>query len=210
MELLTKAARVGGIDAILFRYNFRRYGDLELNRAMDACKKAGIGLIAMKTNASVPSNLESVAQFRSEEFTLGQAKLKSVWADERVDAIVSEMDSIRVVRENIAAAKTEKLLSANEWHQLNQLAALTAGHACNGCSQFCETVVGNQAAIADSLRFLMYYECYEKKEQARELFRSIPPESRRFDQMDLAQASTACPQGINLATRLCEAQTVLA
>ena len=210
VELLTKAARVGGIDAILFRYNFRRYGDLELNRAMDACKKAGIGLIAMKTNGSVPRNLESVVQFRSRDFTLGQAKLKSVWADERIDSIVSEMDSIRVVRENIAAAKTEKSLSANEWHQLNQLAARTAGYACNGCSQFCEASVGNQVAIADSLRFLMYHECYGKKELARELFRGIPAEARQFDQVNLAHATAACPQGIDLTARLREAQTALA
>ena len=209
-ELLNKAARVGGIDAILFRYNFRRYGDLALNSAMDACKKAGIGLIAMKTYGSVPRDQESVVQFRSDNFTLGQAKLKSVWADERIDSIVSEMDSIRVVRENIAAAKTEKLLSANEWHQLNQLAALTAGYACNGCSQFCEASTGNKVAIADSLRFLMYHECYGKKEQARELFQDIPIELRRFDQINLAQASAVCPQGIDLEFRLREAESLLA
>jgi len=29
--------RVGGIDAIMFRYSFARYGDLALNRAIDAC-----------------------------------------------------------------------------------------------------------------------------------------------------------------------------
>ena len=209
-ELLTKAAKVGGIDAILFRYNFRRYGDLELNRAMDACHKAGIGLIAMKTNGSVPKNIQKVVQFRSENYNIDQAKLKSVWADERIASIVSEMDSIRVVRENIAAAKTEKLLSANEFHQLNQLAALTAGYACNGCSQFCEAALGNKVAIADPLRFLMYHECYGKEERARKLFRQIPQEARRFDPMDLAKASAVCPQGIDIARRLKEAHLALA
>ncbi len=37
---MRKAVQVGGIDAILFRYNFRRYGDRDLNLALDACKKA--------------------------------------------------------------------------------------------------------------------------------------------------------------------------
>lgn len=208
-ELLTKAAKVGGIDAILFRYNFRRYGDLALNRAMDACQKAGIGLIAMKTNGSVPHNLEKVVEFRSKNFTLGQAKLKSVWADDRIDSIVSEMDSIRVVRENVDAAKSEKILAANEWHQLNQLAALTSHYACNGCSQFCEAAVGHQVAIADTLRYLMYHECYGKEERARELFRGIPEKARQFGQVDLAKASAVCPQGIDLATRLNHAKTAL-
>ncbi len=209
-ELMTKAAKVGGIDAILFRYNFRRYGDLELNRAIDACQKAGIGLIAMKTNGSVPENIQKVVQYTSDNFNIEQAKLKSVWADDRIDSIVSEMDSIRVVRENISAAKSEKTLSANECHQLNQLAALTSSYACNGCSQFCETALDNKVAIADPLRFLMYHESYGKKERARELFREIPPHARQFDQVDLAKASAVCPQGIDLATRLNEVKALLA
>ena len=209
-NLLTKAAQVGGIDAILFRYNFRRYGDLELNRAMDACKKAGIGLIAMKTNGSVPRDLEKVVEFRSENFTLGQAKLKSVWADERIDSIVSEMDSLRIVRENVAAAKSEKNLAAHELHQLNQLAALTSPYACNGCAQFCEGALNHPVAIADSLRYLMYHECYGKKERARALFQEIPQQFRQFDQVDLAKASAVCPQGIDIATRLNHAQSTLA
>ena len=63
-ELLTKAARVGGIDAIMFRYNFRKYGDQKLNKAIDTAKAAGIGLIAMKTQGSVPADQESVTQFK--------------------------------------------------------------------------------------------------------------------------------------------------
>jgi len=126
VELMNKAARTGGIDAILFRYNFRRYGDLELNRAIDACHRAGIGLLAMKTQGSVPREIEAVVDFQSQDFTLGQAKLKSVWADQRISSIVSEMDSVKYVRENIAAARSEKPLTAEESHQLNQLAALTS------------------------------------------------------------------------------------
>ncbi|MBF0277135.1 MAG: aldo/keto reductase [SAR324 cluster bacterium] len=208
-ELMNKAAKVGGIDAILFRYNFRRYGDLELNRAIDACKNAGIGLIAMKTYGSVPENIQKVVQFTSQNFSIDQAKLKSVWADDRIDSIVSEMDSLRVVRENIAAAKSEEKLSANEFHQLNQLAALTSSYACNGCSQYCESVLQNKVAIADPLRFLMYYECYGKEERARELFHNIPIETRQFNRSELARASAVCPQGINIASRLSKAYEAL-
>ena len=42
MVLLDKAADVGGIDAIMFRYSFAKYGDLELNRAIDWLKSQGI------------------------------------------------------------------------------------------------------------------------------------------------------------------------
>ena len=210
-QLMTRAAEIGSgaIDAILFRYNFRRYGDLELNRAIDACKKAGIGLVAMKTNASVPDEAEKVVRFRSKQFNLDQAKLKSVWADERIDSLLSEMDSIRVMRENIAAAKSSATLSAGEWHQLNQLAALTAHMACNGCAQFCESAAGGQAAIADTLRFYMYHESYGDPERARRLYGELPAARRNFDGADLAAAAAACPQGIDIAGRLRSARNAL-
>ncbi|MEZ5584888.1 MAG: aldo/keto reductase [Candidatus Competibacteraceae bacterium] len=210
VELMNKAAEVGGIDAILFRYNFRRYGDRELNVAIDRCHKAGIGLLAMKTMGSVPADIEKVVDFRSQNFTLGQAKLKSVWADERIASVVSEMDSVRLARENITAAKSEVSLNAEELHQLNRLAALTANYACNGCSHLCEAAISGQTAIADQLRYLAYYECYGKTERAQELYREIPVTGRQFSEGELRQAAAVCPQGIDIAARVKQAQRVLA
>jgi len=215
VQLMNQAVKTGGIDAILFSYNFRRYGDRELNLAIDACHKAGIGLMAMKTMGSVPENIESVARFKSKNFTLGQAKLKSVWADERIDTIVSEMDSVGQARENIAAAKSGIDLNAMEFQQLNQLAALTANYHCTGCSQICESALNEPIAIADSLRYLMYFESYGKKERAQELYQTIPA-NQRFSHSDsasilaLEKASSLCPQGIDLADRLRTAQALLA
>ena len=209
--LLNKAAKVGGIDAILFRYNFRRYGDLELNRAMDACHKAGIGLLAMKTMGSVPRELEAVSDFRSQNFTLGQAKLKSVWADERVASICSEMDSVQRVRENVAAAKTEQNLTAEESHQLNRLAALTSNYSCEGCKHLCEQAAGGGVRIAEQLRYLMYHDAYDGKEaRARELFESIPARSRAISVAQASRAAAVCPQGIDIAAQLDRAREVLA
>ncbi len=209
VELMNKAARVGGVDAILFRYNFRRYGDLELNKAIDACKKAGIGLMAMKTNGSVPASAEKVVGFRSERFTLGQAKLKAVWADERIDTVVSEMDSIRVMRENVAAARSQHPLTAQDFHQLNRLAAQTAHLSCQGCSAICQTAAGGTVRIADTLRFLMYHEAYGDPERARALYRRMPPAGRSLQGADLAAATAACPQGIDIAGRMELARQVL-
>lgn len=210
VELMNKAAKVGGIDMILFRYNFRRYGDMELNKAMDACHKAGIGLMAMKSQASVPNELEKVVEFKSANFTLGQAKLKSIWADERIATAVSEMPTVQRVRENVAAAKSGAELAASEVHQLNRLAALTANYHCNGCKNLCENAINNQVAIADQLRYLMYFESYDKPQRARELFREIPITLKGFDRDVLNQAAAVCPQGIDIAGRLEQAQSMLA
>jgi|TARA_Y100000310_G_scaffold278729_1_gene297409 hypothetical protein len=209
IPVMSKAARVGGIDVILFRYNFRQYGDLALNRAIDACQRAGIGLIAMKAMASVPPELERVVEFRSNNFTLAQAKLKSIWADERINCINSEMDNVQRVRENIGAAKSTQELTAGESHQLNRLAALTANYYCNGCASLCEKAAGHTTAIADPLRYLMYYECYGKRSRAKELYAKIPDHLKGFEPTQIVKAETACPQGISIGDRLTEARILL-
>ena len=209
VELLNKSVKIGGIDAILFSYNFRRYGDRELSLAMDSCKEAGIGLIAMKTMGSVPADAEAVLDFKSQNFTLGQAKLKSVWADDRIDSVVVEMDSTKVARENISAAKSEEQLTANEIHQLNRLAAMTAQYSCQGCSHLCEEAVNKSAQIADSLRYLMYHECYGKTDIAKEFYHLIPMNSRSLTDQESRIAPSICPQGIDIKSRLELAQKIL-
>lgn len=208
-ELIEKAARVGGIDAILFRYNFRQYGDAKLNKAMDAAKKAGIGLLAMKTQSSVPDDLEKVAEFQSKQFNLPQAKLKAVWADERIDGCVSGMTNIQMLEENAQAAMAPEQLTMSEFHQLNRLARLTAPYACLGCSHICESRVAGKIKIADALRYLMYHECYGDPETARLLYSALSPEQRDFDSVDLSEAIKACPQGIQIDQRLKQARQIL-
>jgi predicted aldo/keto reductase-like oxidoreductase len=205
-KLIDKAADVGGIDAIMFRYNFRQYGDLELNNAMDKAHKAGIGLIAMKTQSSVPDDLEKVVQFQSKNFNLAQAKLKSVWADERLSASVSGINNLQILEENAGAAISPEQLTMNEYHQLNQLARMTRSYSCLGCKHLCETKVAGELKIADALRYLMYDECYKDPETARLLYHALTPAERDFEHLDLTEAMKSCPQDIQISARLEEAK----
>ncbi|GAB4223351.1 MAG: aldo/keto reductase [Acidobacteriota bacterium] len=208
--LLEKAAKSGGIDVIMFAYNFGEYGNLELNRAIDACVKAGIGLIAMKTQKSVPADQEQVVRFRSRNFTLPQAKLKAVWADERITAAVSHINNTRKLRENVAAARSPVALSMDEFQQLQRLATVTAPVSCRGCAEICESRVDAPVAIADTLRFLMYHDAYGEPDKARRLYRALPEPARRADGVDFSRAAAACPRGIDIAARMRRAQQVLA
>ena len=212
VALMNKAAGIGapGIDAIMFRYNFAKYGDLELNKAMDACKKAGIGLIAMKTQSSVPKDHAEVRKFTSANFTLGQAKLKAVWADERIDAAISHMTNLNLLRENLDAAKSPAQLSMDEYMQLNRYAARTASQRCQGCNEICESRIDGDLRVADTLRYLMYAECYGRRDEARTLYTALHRRERDFQNVDLAAATRACPQGIDIAARLADARTLLA
>ena len=46
---LTRASKLGWIDALMTSYNYQLMNDDDMKKAVDDCDKAGIGLIAMKT-----------------------------------------------------------------------------------------------------------------------------------------------------------------
>ena len=212
VELMNKAAKIGsaGIDAVMFKYSFAMYGDLELNKAIDACQSAGIGLIAMKAQDSIPQDQDEVKNFRSNNFTLGQAKLKAVWADERISGCTSGMTNLKLLRENSNAARSVKQLAMDEFMQLNRYAARTAGSRCKFCSHICESQIDGNTRVAQALRYLMYDECYGEHEKARQLYRALRPDERDFHTVDLAPATAACPQGIDIPKRLADARARLA
>lgn len=76
---------------------------------------------------------------------------------------MSEMDTVQRVSENVAPAKTEQPLTAQEAHQLNRLAAMSANYARHVCNQLCKSAARSSVAIADQLRDLMYHESYAGK-----------------------------------------------
>jgi predicted aldo/keto reductase-like oxidoreductase len=158
----------------------------------------------------VPDEQAQVVQFQSEDFTLAQAKLKAVWADERIDACVSHMDNTTKLAENIAAAKSPVQLSMADFQQLRRLAVATAGYSCHGCSHICESRIDGEVRVADTLRFLMYHECYGERDKARQLYRELRPEERSIEQVSFRRAEAACPQGIRIAERLARARSLLA
>jgi len=202
IEVMNKAADAGGIDAIMFRYSFARYGDLELNKVIDKCRKAGIGLIAMKTQDSVPETDKHVAEFQSKEFTLPQAKLKAVWSDDRLSAAVSHMDNTTRLAENVDAAKSPAQLTMSEFQQLRRIATASAAFSCQGCTHICEPLVDAPVKIGRQLRYLMYAECYGEPERGRGLYSKLEEPHRCIDGVDFTAATRACPQGIDIAGRL--------
>jgi len=212
VELMNKAAQLGSdaINLIMFKYSFSQYGDLELNKAIDACVAAGIGLISMKTQTSVPTDSEFVKKFQSENYTLHQARLRAALEDERLSGSVSGMNNMQIMMENAKAVMSAKPLTAKEMQQLYRYAAETKHLHCRGCTHICESKVASDLRIGDQLRYLMYAECQDNTAEAREMYARLSPAERDFNAVDLEAATKACPQGINIRERLAQAQSVLA
>jgi len=102
-ECLQAGARLGWIDGIMATYNYRLMKTPAMQTAADACLKAGIGLTAMKTQATFFSRFYSdvgsedkiastlAQQFMDKGYTPEQAKLKAVWDNPNIASICSAM-----------------------------------------------------------------------------------------------------------------------
>jgi predicted aldo/keto reductase-like oxidoreductase len=198
VEVMNRAAEIGWVDACLFKYNFRDYDNDALNAAIDACKKADIGLISMKTQGAAMSFAKRVEPFQAKGFNQHQAVLQAVWADKRIDASVSAMKGFQQLEENAASAQGKIELGAADLDALRRWGMATDDLYCRGCEQHCTASLEKPVAVADTLRYLMYHDEYDEPSKARRLFQQIPRELRDFRGVDFSAASRACPYRLDL------------
>ena len=201
VECLNAAADSGFIDVIMFRYDCHYYKRDDLNRAIDRCVKANIGLVAMKTQVGGMTLPDRYNPFKQRGLSQHTSSIKAVAMDERIASICSEMTNVNMIREN-AIAVASKLTTA-EADAIQEHAQLVSHLWCRGCDHICRPASGSgsQLAIADSLRFLMYHDHYGKKEHARDLYAKLPESERNMialESADWQAAESACPHNVPL------------
>ena len=214
---LADAAKLGWIDGIMLKYDFRLMQTDRMQAAVDACAKAGVGLTAMKTQGGGPVRADSEAElklggrFIQRGFTEAQAKLKAIWETEKISAICSQMPNLTVLNSNIAAALDRTKLTAADHEALRQYASETRAGFCADCTELCEAALAHQAPIGDVMRSLMYHHRYGDPELAREAFGSLPEAVRqRLAELDFTAAERACPNGLPIASMMKEATELFA
>ncbi len=196
---MMKASKLGGgFDVIMFKYSFREMGKDNLNRAIDACKEAGIGLIAMKTLGSIPDDGEELVPWTSKNFTKIQAKLKAVWEDERIDGIASQMGNVQHVHENAYAAITPMKLTDLEKVTLKNIAENTQHLYCAGCNNHCESGMSEPLYVQDVWRCMLYAKGYGDEQWARYCYRDIEPYVKKLSVEQLQTAMKQCPHHLDI------------
>lgn len=209
---LTDAAGMGWIDGIMATYNYRLMHTDRMQKAAAACTEAGIGLIAMKTQATFLSNLwsdlgketdvavELNQKFLDKGFTKEQAKLKSVWKNPNIASICSHMPNMKILQANATAAINKTALTFKDKQIMEQYARATSFGHCTGCAELCETAIGHAVPISDIMRYLMYYCNYGDQQKAIRLFNDLPFDTRkRIRQVNYSRAEQCCPQGMPIA-----------
>ncbi|KHK02675.1 aldo/keto reductase [Desulfovibrio sp. TomC] len=214
---LEGAAKLDFIDAVMVAYNFRLMAEPAMKKALEACTKAGIGVVAMKTQGGGPvksdsqAELDMAGRFLAKGFTDKQAKLKAIWENPAIASVCSQMPNLTILSANVAAARDTTALARQDIESLSRFAADTHGDYCAGCATLCSAALGGNLPVADVMRAMMYARDYGEPALARELYASLPESLRRADgSLDFAAAEAACPRGLAIAAIMAEAATLLA
>jgi hypothetical protein len=187
-----------------------------MQAAVEACARAGIGLIAMKTQGFGPATAPTPAEIKVSEafikrgFTDKQARLKAVWENKNIASICSQMPSVSILSANVAAARDQVSLTTAELASLNELACAESTGYCGGCGNLCQTATGG-LPVNDVMRCLMYHREYDQPGLGKNVFAELPDAVRQtLATADFSRAEAVCPHKLEIAKLMREAVETLA
>jgi len=187
-------------DAVLVRYSYRsRAGTKE---AIAKAAKAGLGVIAMKTQAG---------GYKTEELgdiSPHQAALKWVLQDPNVHLAIPGMVDLAQVKENTEVMRMMKLTRVDK-QILDRYATAIAPFHCVGCGD-CEGTCPRGVRVADVNRCLMYAEGYGDMDLARSTYAALPAELTAEACTDCETCVVKCSGGIQVAARMRVARRLFA
>jgi uncharacterized protein len=217
-DCLLGAARLDWIDVVMLTYNFRVMHTPKMQEAIKAATQAGIGLVAMKSQAGKPGQKKVASEAKSEVterfeqrgFTDKQARLKVVWENPHIASLCSYMPNLSIFSANVAAALDRTRLTRDESDSLRRYALASRGDYCAGCGKICQAAVGGAVPINEVMRCLMYHQYYGEPELARQTFAGLPEEVRQgLTAVDYSRAEQVCPQGLAIAALMRQAEEIL-
>jgi aryl-alcohol dehydrogenase-like predicted oxidoreductase len=197
--LLREAARLGAHDVALVSYNFTH--SKEMKEAVALAAKAGIGIVAMKTQSG------GYRKERMEGLNPHQAALKYVLRDPNVATTVPGVTTIEEIEE--CAAVMGQALSKKDLNEIKVYDAFLGGRICTlcgGCTGECPSGV----PYGDLLRAVMYRDGYQNDALAREALaerQSLESSSRC---LDCSSCSVTCRRGLDIKEQMDRARSLFA
>lgn len=187
-------------DAAMVVYNFQSAEALKT--AIARAAQAGVGIVAMKTQAGGYDTKELG------DISPHQAALKWVLRDSNVATTVPSMVNLDQIRENTAVMRMGLKLSRVDQRILERYAQAIAPYYCHRCGA-CESTCPYGVDIPTINRCLMYVEGYGNHELARATHAGLCRSVSAFRCTDCPSCVARCARSIALPEQLRRAQTFL-
>jgi predicted aldo/keto reductase-like oxidoreductase len=191
-DYLNAAAEGGFIDIIMLAFNpfYPKGGPLD--KALDACHKAGIGLVAMKTMRDVKDVPKRLPEFEKLGLTVHQAKLHACLSDPRIASICNSIENVDQMADGTAGVRSYKEpLKFAHMELLKETILAGRRTMCTGCPACEAASKQTDFAFHDISRFVTYYE-QDGNTEARDYYQALAAEYRNPSKVDLAALRDAC------------------
>ncbi|MEW6529291.1 MAG: aldo/keto reductase [Thermodesulfobacteriota bacterium] len=197
--LLRAAAKAGCHDVALTSYNFTHSNDLK--EAIALAAKAGIGVVAMKTQAGgyKAHNMGGLSPH--------QAALKYVLMDKNVSTAIPGVTTIEQIEECVSVMGTE--YSTKDSRALQQYDSYLQGRVCTMCGG-CEGECPHGVNHTDFMRAVMYYDGYENMKLAKEVVRENGILEAAKHCSNCSSCSIICARGLDVRAQIVFVKRVLA
>lgn len=204
LDVFEAAAELGGFDYVMGRYNF-----MENTRGEAFVKKLAeknIGFIGFKIGAG--KRQKEVEDIRKSGLSLQAAAAKWALQNPNVTSVLCPTTSFEGVKEYLDAVG-KKLTAEEEW-MLRRYAEVLDSEYCRNC-ETCQVHCPFGVAVADVMRYCMYFKYYGTEKEARRLYGELPVEARasRCDGCP-GHCTPHCPHGLRVQRNLLEANRLLA
>jgi aryl-alcohol dehydrogenase-like predicted oxidoreductase len=210
--LLQSAVQGGFVDVIMLQNNPWIAHDDNMNRALDACYKRGIGLVSMKQvagNINLQEIGNALPEFTARGLMPYQALLHAIWSDERFASVCVSMRNTDQIRENAAAARAFQPLKKAQIDRVRDACIAAGPTMCAACDGRCSRAAGTTAELGNLTRFLTYHDHHGYRAEARRLYAGLDETARDWHGADLEAARAACPNQLNFTKLLPRAEEVL-
>jgi aryl-alcohol dehydrogenase-like predicted oxidoreductase len=200
---LNTAIDDGRFEAFFTKYDFVSYPDQD--QILQRAAERGIGTVVFKVNAG--NRQREIRDLEAGGLSFRQATVKWALTNPYVASVCVGITNFAQIREYKAAVGSQ--LSGAEAGMLHRYAQEMYDKYC----RFCGTCEGNcprDVAIADVMRYAMYFKYYGREKRSMELYDALPERSRAStcDRCP-GPCDTGCPFGRRVRDELVEAHQLL-
>lgn len=186
-EFLEAGIECGQYEVFFTKYDFVSYPEQDeiLNRAA----AQGIGTMVFKVNAG--NRKHEIKDLEAGGLSFHQATLKWALGQPEVASVAVTLTNFDHIRESAAAVGTG--LVTAEAAMLRRYADEMRQRYCRFCTT-CETDCPHGVAVAEIMRYEMYFSCYGREKEAMLLYRQLPDMATAAACADCqGPCNTACP-----------------
>ncbi len=220
-KVVKKAIECGHYDMVQLGYNVFDIEDTDeeqdietyddylgtsgIRQLISLAKSKDVGIIAMKA-LKVAGKRQNLETYKTEDSSIFQIMLKWALSNTNIASVVTEMLTFEQMEEDLAVVHHP--LSAREQSTLYRYVVENSKDYCHMCGQ-CELHCPEGVKTTTILRYLAYYEGYEKQNRAKRDYQSLRPEERAPSCQNCGRCEGLCPYGIAIRQKIQYAHTQL-